>query len=98
MLDSRDMVILWQKSMMVPTHPNPTLFLVGVNNHIYFQKIEFQRGLELNTQFIPTGGVMKKPEPLSQREQIPAYQRRGHSLTACNAAPPVRPHRLLNPK
>merc|ERR1711891_141657 len=27
---------------------------------------------------------------------IPAYRRRGHSLTACNAAPPATPHRLLN--
>ena len=29
--------------------------------------------------------------------QIPAKRRKGHLLTACNAAPPATPHRLLNP-
>ena len=30
--------------------------------------------------------------------EIPAQRRPGHSLTACNAAPPATPHCLLNPK
>ena len=31
-------------------------------------------------------------------KSIPAKRRRGHSLTACNVAPPATPNRPLNPK